>query len=126
MRLSSRYFCVVLNYIRNLSHSRPGHQLQQGGHISLSHTIDDPVHYEPRWTYGEPRSLVHQGLPIHELLLTRETEDQLADLAGNAMSTTVVGASIFAALVAGMKLLTAGDDVESNYYFKDLHTLSVM
>jgi hypothetical protein len=26
-----------------------------------------------------------QGLPINELLLTRENEDQLADLAGNAM-----------------------------------------
>jgi len=34
------------------------------------------------------------------------------------MSTTVVGASIFAALVAGMKLFKAGDDVES-YEEKD-------
>jgi hypothetical protein len=58
-------------------------------------------------------ALSMQGLPIDELLLTRETEDQLADLAGNAMSTTVVGASILAVLVAGMKLLKAGDDVES-------------
>lgn len=58
-------------------------------------------------------ALSMQGLPIDELLLTRETEDQLADLAGNAMSTTVVGASILAALVVGMKLLKAGDDVES-------------
>ncbi|GJJ11419.1 hypothetical protein Clacol_005652 [Clathrus columnatus] len=51
-----------------------------------------------------------QGLPIDELLLTRETEDQLADLAGNAMSTTVVGASIMAALIVGKKLLKIGDD----------------
>src|SRR5882762_8141630 len=51
-----------------------------------------------------------QGLPIDELLLTRETEDQLADLAGNAMSTTVVGTSILAALVVACKLLTKGDD----------------
>ena len=58
-------------------------------------------------------ALSMQGLPIDELLLTRETEDQLADLAGNAMSTTVVGASILAALVAGMKLLKTGDDVQS-------------
>jgi hypothetical protein len=58
-------------------------------------------------------ALSMQGLPIDELLLTRETEDQLADLAGNAMSTTVVGASILASLVAGMKLLKAGDDAES-------------
>lgn len=58
-------------------------------------------------------ALSMQGLPIDELLLTRETEDQLADLAGNAMSTTVVGASILAALVAGRKLLKAGDDAET-------------
>lgn len=58
-------------------------------------------------------ALSMQGLPIDELLLTRETEDQLADLAGNAMSTTVVGASIMAALVAGRSLLKTGDDDES-------------
>lgn len=66
-----------------------------------------------------------QGLPIDELLLTRETEDNLADLAGNAMSTTVVGTCILASLVLARKLLPAGpkgeededtmqvDDVES-------------
>ena len=46
-------------------------------------------------------ALSMQGLPVDELLLTRETEDQLADLAGNAMSTTVVGTCILAALVVG-------------------------
>jgi hypothetical protein len=51
-----------------------------------------------------------QGLPIDELLLTRETEDNLSDLAGNAMSTTVVGTSILVALVLSMKFLTPGDD----------------
>lgn len=30
-------------------------------------------------------SIALQGLPLNELLLTRETEKQLADLAGNAM-----------------------------------------
>lgn len=30
-------------------------------------------------------ALALQGLPTEELLLTRESEDQLADLAGNAM-----------------------------------------
>ncbi|KAK4046509.1 hypothetical protein OIV83_006035 [Microbotryomycetes sp. JL201] len=43
-------------------------------------------------------ALALQGLPIDELLLTRENTDQLADLAGNAMSSTVVGAAILAAL----------------------------
>ncbi|KNZ75129.1 DNA repair protein RAD5 [Termitomyces sp. J132] len=58
-------------------------------------------------------ALSMQGLPVDKLLLTRETEDQLADLAGNAMSTTVVGACILAALVAGKKLLKAGDDAQT-------------
>ena len=51
-----------------------------------------------------------QGLPVDELLLTRENEDQLADLAGNAMSTTVVGACMLAALVVGHKLLKDGSE----------------
>ncbi len=58
-------------------------------------------------------ALSMQGLPVDKLLLTRETEDQLADLAGNAMSSTVVGSCILAALVCGRKLLKAGDDSES-------------
>ncbi|GAA5896190.1 hypothetical protein JCM6882_008514 [Rhodosporidiobolus microsporus] len=51
-------------------------------------------------------ALALQGLPIDELLLTRENTDQLADLAGNAMSSTVVGTAIAAALaIAGHTLL---------------------
>ncbi|KAJ3265798.1 hypothetical protein HDU77_003818 [Chytriomyces hyalinus] len=48
-----------------------------------------------------------QGIPVDELLLTRETEDQLADLAGNAMTSTVVGAAFLAAIVVGVKGLVA-------------------
>jgi hypothetical protein len=44
-----------------LAERRPYYRLQQGGHMSLSHTIDDPVHHEPWWAYGGPRSLVHAG-----------------------------------------------------------------
>lgn len=51
-----------------------------------------------------------QGLPVDELLLTRETEDQLADLAGNAMSSTVVGSTIVAALIVSSKHLVKKDD----------------
>lgn len=58
-------------------------------------------------------ALSMQGLPVDKLLLTRETEDQIADLAGNAMSTTVVGACILASLVVGRKLLKSGDDKET-------------
>jgi hypothetical protein len=55
-------------------------------------------------------ALSMQGLPVDELLLTRESEDNLADLAGNAMSTTVVGTCIIAALIKGNSLLRAGSD----------------
>ena len=58
-------------------------------------------------------ALSMQGLPVDKLLLTRETEDQLADLAGNAMSTTVVGACMLAALVVGKNLLKEGDDADT-------------
>ncbi|KAJ6498346.1 hypothetical protein DFH09DRAFT_336020 [Mycena vulgaris] len=70
-------------------------------------------------------ALAMQGLPVDKLLLTRETEDQLADLAGNAMSTTVVGACILAALVSGLGLLKAGTDSQS-YEAKqlDAHVVS--
>lgn len=63
-------------------------------------------------------ALSMQGLPVDKLLLTRESEDQLADLAGNAMSTTVVGACILAALVTGKKLLKLGGDSET---YEDKH-----
>ncbi|KAI0514544.1 hypothetical protein F5B22DRAFT_231704 [Xylaria bambusicola] len=41
-----------------------------------------------------------QGLPLRDLDLTRESQDELRDLAGNAMSTTVVGAALFSLLLA--------------------------
>jgi hypothetical protein len=63
-------------------------------------------------------ALSMQGLPVDKLLLTRESEDQLADLAGNAMSTTVVGACILAALVVGKNLLKDVNDSET-YEFKN-------
>ncbi|KAI8904617.1 hypothetical protein DFJ77DRAFT_552162 [Powellomyces hirtus] len=50
-----------------------------------------------------------QGLPIDELLLTRESLDQLSDLAGNAMSTTVVGTCMLSAMVVAMDALKPGD-----------------
>ncbi|CAO1621917.1 unnamed protein product [Sympodiomycopsis kandeliae] len=44
-----------------------------------------------------------QGLPIDELLLTRESDDQLQNLAGNAMTSTVVGICLLSALVLARK-----------------------
>ncbi|KAL4243643.1 hypothetical protein ABKN59_011208 [Abortiporus biennis] len=65
-------------------------------------------------------ALSMQGLPVDELLLTRETESQLADLAGNAMSTTVVGACMLAALVIGKGLLKSGEEEMTYEKKKDL------
>lgn len=52
-----------------------------------------------------------QGIPTDDLLLTKETEDNLKDLAGNAMSTTVVGVCALAALLVGHSALPAGDGI---------------
>ena len=41
------------------------------------------------------------GLPIQRLLLTRESPRELTDLAGNAMTTTVVAAATISAMIAG-------------------------
>lgn len=50
-------------------------------------------------------SLHMQGLPIDELLLTRETSQQIQDLAGNAMSSTVVGTCMLTALILALEYL---------------------
>lgn len=55
-------------------------------------------------------ALAIQGIPVRELLLTSENEDQLADLAGNAMTTTVVGASMLAALRVALGKISEGQD----------------
>ena len=46
---------------------------------------------------------------MDDLLLTRETTDQMADLAGNAMTSTIVGTCILAALLLGKEYLYAFD-----------------
>ncbi|PYI05069.1 hypothetical protein BO78DRAFT_387948 [Aspergillus sclerotiicarbonarius CBS 121057] len=56
-------------------------------------------------------SLALQGLPLDRLFLTRETQRELQDLAGNAMSSTVVGAAVLAALIIGYKVLRRGDQI---------------
>lgn len=55
-------------------------------------------------------ALALQGIPVRELLLTSENEDQLADLAGNAMTSTVVGAAMVAALQLTVNKLAEGGD----------------
>lgn len=71
-------------------------------------------------------ALSMQGLPIDELLLTRESEDNLRDLAGNAMSSTVVGACIISALVVGTNHLEPGtsDDNDKMHIEEGVHVTS--
>ncbi|KAJ4287080.1 hypothetical protein N0V88_007774 [Collariella sp. IMI 366227] len=45
-------------------------------------------------------ALALQGLPIDELVISTETQAQLRDLAGNAMTVTVVGAATLALILA--------------------------
>lgn len=51
-------------------------------------------------------TLALQGMPIDNLDLTKATLRQLQNLAGNAMTTTVIGASILSTLIACHKLAT--------------------
>lgn len=55
-------------------------------------------------------ALAMQGLPINELLLTRESSQELQNLAGNAMSSTVVGTAILAGLILAKDTLRPADN----------------
>ena len=57
-----------------------------------------------------------QGIPVDDLLLTRESTDQMADLAGNAMSSTIVGTCILAALLLGRDHLLAFEQPQPDGY----------
>ncbi|KAK4154178.1 hypothetical protein C8A00DRAFT_33070 [Chaetomidium leptoderma] len=48
-------------------------------------------------------TLALQGLPVDELVISTETQAQLRDLAGNAMTVTVVGAATLALLLAVLR-----------------------
>ena len=91
----SKIWELSQNVDRNISASRPGIApcLTPSGIPFLTSRGGPLIGLE---------ALSLQGLPLDELLLTRETDDQLQDLAGNAMSSTVVGACVLAALLVGM------------------------
>src|SRR5207253_6225905 len=50
-----------------------------------------------------------QGLPVDELVISTETQAQLRDMAGNAMTVTVVGAVSLALLLAISKTAPGRD-----------------
>ncbi|KAK8099169.1 uncharacterized protein PG998_012410 [Apiospora kogelbergensis] len=47
-------------------------------------------------------ALALQGLPLMKIKFSKETQDQLKDLAGNAMSTTVIGAVLYAIFMTSL------------------------
>jgi hypothetical protein len=51
--------------------------------------------------------LLLQGMPLHKLLFGTETQRECQDLAGNAMTTTVIGASIISAMLCGSQAFRA-------------------
>ncbi|KAI7223770.1 hypothetical protein KC333_g346 [Hortaea werneckii] len=53
-------------------------------------------------------SLILQGLPLDKISFTTETQAELQSLAGNAMSTTIIGPAILAALILGHPLVKGG------------------
>ena len=57
-------------------------------------------------------ALALQGIPIDRLLLSNDSQRDLHDLAGNAMSSTVVGAAILSALIIGHQALIPGSSCE--------------
>ncbi|KAL2374928.1 hypothetical protein RJ035_003387 [Blastomyces gilchristii] len=59
-------------------------------------------------------ALALQGIPIDRLLLSNDSQRDLNDLAGNAMSSTVVGAAIMSALIIGHQALPSGTTFQSN------------
>ena len=54
-------------------------------------------------------ALALQGIPVKDLLLSKETSRQLQDFAGNAMSSTVIGAAVLSALILAYPILPAGN-----------------
>ncbi|MCJ1397910.1 hypothetical protein MMC11_001106 [Xylographa trunciseda] len=66
-------------------------------------------------------ALALQGIPLNSLHLTNETMLQLQNLAGNAMTSTVVGAAILSALIVAHQAipkatLESSDEVPSQSY----------
>jgi len=65
-------------------------------------------------TLNGSQLLILQGMPLDRLLFANETQKDLQNLAGNAMSTTVIGASLISALIAGSQAFRSEYNVTSD------------
>lgn len=54
------------------------------------------------------QTLVLQGMPLDKLHFAGETQRECQDLAGNAMTTTVIGASLISAILHGYNVFRSG------------------
>ena len=70
--------------------------------------------------------LALQGLPINRLSLTRETQKEQQDLAGNAMSSTVVGAALLGVLTAAYRSFCLEDQKPKAHAYDSLMTIQKM
>ncbi|WEW57992.1 hypothetical protein PRK78_003459 [Emydomyces testavorans] len=68
-------------------------------------------------------ALALQGIPIDRLLLNSESQRDLHDLAGNAMSSPVVGAAILSALILGHEALLPGPPPQDELETTDVISL---
>lgn len=122
-QFKSRVWNVSQNIDRTTDHAAFGlvDCLTPTGSFWLSHRGGPLVHTE---------SLALQGLPLGTISFTTESERMIQDLAGNAMSTTVVGSAIISALISGYKALEPGsecvpEDVATTHSgIADAHELS--
>ena len=75
-------------------------------------------------------ALILQGIPLNQISFTTETPAELQDLAGNAMTSTVVGSAFLSALIAGHKLIDNFDhsvssrSTESSQLAQDIELIS--
>ncbi|KAF2819824.1 hypothetical protein CC86DRAFT_334939 [Ophiobolus disseminans] len=69
--------------------------------------------------------LLLQGMPMNKLLFGRESPRDCQDLAGNAMSTTVIGASLASALICGSRFFRSQppSDSVSQHESAEVHAM---
>ena len=102
MKCDLRYKTWVLDVSQNVDRSSvfTSSMASKFGTINCITPSGQPILTDQMRPITGLEALGLQGLPIDDLVLSTETQAQLQDLAGNAMTVPVVGAVILAALTA--------------------------